>query len=160
MAQRGELVTWTIDGKKNVTGSLGKSEDIQTKIKPNDWNEYVVIAQGNRLQHFINGVQTVGVIDETEGKRLTSGILALQLHEGEPMTGQCKNIRIKSLSSADVIGGANIRVAKDFKIELLYTVPRETQGSWVAMCGDPKGRLIVSDQNGALYRVTLPGSSG
>ena len=42
-----------------------------------------------------------------------------------------------------------IKVAKDFKVELLYTVPRDTQGSWVNMCVDPKGRLIVSDQGGA-----------
>ena len=160
MAQRGELVTWTADGKKSVTGRLGESEAIQAKIKPNDWNEYVIIAQGNRLQHFINGVQTVGVIDEAEGKHLASGVLALQLHAGEPMTVQCKNIRIKSLGSADVVGGANIKVAKDFKIELLYTVPRETEGSWVAMCVDAKGRLIVCDQNGSLHRVTLPQASG
>ena len=59
-----------------------------------------VIAQGNRLQHFINGVPTVGVVDQTEGKRLRSGILALQLHAGEPMTVQAKNIEIKSLSTA------------------------------------------------------------
>ncbi len=30
---------------------------------------------------------------------------------------------------------------------------RETQGSWVNMTVDPKGRLIVSDQYGKLYRV-------
>ena len=58
------------------------------------------------------------------------------------------------------IGGSNIKIAKDFKIELLYTVPREKEGSWVAMCVDPKGRLIVSDQNGSLYRVTLPHTAG
>lgn len=62
--------------------------------------------------------------------------------------------------SADLLNVANIRVAKDFKIELLYTVPRKTEGSWVSMCIDPKGRLIVSDQNGALYRVTLPEAAG
>src|SRR6185436_148841 len=50
MAGRGELVTWSSDGKKTVTGQLGKSEDIQAKIKPNDWNDYVIIAEGNRLQ--------------------------------------------------------------------------------------------------------------
>jgi putative heme-binding domain-containing protein len=65
-----------------------------------------------------------------------------------------------ALPNANLLDVANIKVAKDFKIELLYTVPRETQGSWVAMCIDPKGRLIVSDQNGALYRVTLPASNG
>jgi putative heme-binding domain-containing protein len=65
-----------------------------------------------------------------------------------------------SRGNANLLDVANIKVAKDFKIELLYTVPRETEGSWVAMCLDPKGRLIVSDQNGALYRVTLPEPDG
>lgn len=49
-----------------------------------------------------------------------------------------------------------LKVAKGFQVELLYTVPKDTQGSWVNMCVDPIGRLIVSDQYGALYRVTPP----
>lgn len=49
-----------------------------------------------------------------------------------------------------------MKVAKGFKVELLYSVPKETQGSWVCMTTDPKGRLIVSDQYGTLYRVTPP----
>jgi len=49
-----------------------------------------------------------------------------------------------------------IKVPKGFKVELLYTVPRETQGSWVNLTVDPKGRLITSDQYGKLYRVTPP----
>jgi len=47
-----------------------------------------------------------------------------------------------------------LKLPKDFKAELLYSVPKEKQGSWVNLCVDPKGRLIVSDQNGPLYRVT------
>jgi putative heme-binding domain-containing protein len=50
-----------------------------------------------------------------------------------------------------------IKVHKDFRVELLYSVPRATQGSWVAMCVDSQGRLIVSDQgNAGLFRVTPP----
>jgi glucose/arabinose dehydrogenase len=44
-------------------------------------------------------------------------------------------------------------------VELVYEVPSKEQGSWVAMCVDLKGRLIVSDQYGKLYRVT-PGAPG
>jgi putative heme-binding domain-containing protein len=44
---------------------------------------------------------------------------------------------------------------KGFNIELLYSVPKATEGSWVSMTPDPKGRLIVSDQDGSLYRVTV-----
>jgi hypothetical protein len=49
-----------------------------------------------------------------------------------------------------------MKVAKGFKVELLYSVPKNEEGSWVSMCVDPKGRLIVSDQYGALYRITPP----
>ncbi len=35
-------------------------------------------------------------------------------------------------------------------------MPRDEQGSWVNLCVDPKGRLIVSDQYGPLYRITPP----
>lgn len=49
-----------------------------------------------------------------------------------------------------------IRLPDGFEIELLYSVPRDVQGSWVAMCQDDKGRLIVSDQYGGLYRFPIP----
>ena len=49
-----------------------------------------------------------------------------------------------------------IRTVKGFKVELLYSVPSGTQGSWVSMTSDPKGRLITSDQYGKLYRITPP----
>ncbi len=42
-----------------------------------------------------------------------------------------------------------------YKVELLYTVPRETLGSWVSITFDDKGRLIASDQESkGLCRIT------
>ncbi|HVK17001.1 MAG TPA: c-type cytochrome [Fimbriiglobus sp.] len=49
-----------------------------------------------------------------------------------------------------------LKVAKGFAVELLYSVPKDVQGSWVNLCTDPRGRLIVSDQYGGLFRVTPP----
>jgi putative heme-binding domain-containing protein len=49
-----------------------------------------------------------------------------------------------------------ITVMKDFKVELLYSVPFQEQGSWVNLCVDDKGRIITSDQYGYLYRFTPP----
>jgi len=47
-----------------------------------------------------------------------------------------------------------------FKVEAIYTVPKE-QGSWVCMTFDPKGRMIVSPQDGnVLYRLTLAAGGG
>ena len=97
LAQRGEKVLIHNDGKKEIIGSVGKSEDIQAAIKKEDWNDYVVIAQGNHLQQFINGMQTIDVVDDQESKAAKSGVIALQLHAGKPMTVQFKNLRIKNL---------------------------------------------------------------
>ena len=49
-----------------------------------------------------------------------------------------------------------LKVLKGFKAELIYAVPRETEGSWVSLTTDPKGRLIASDQYGKLFRITPP----
>lgn len=48
-----------------------------------------------------------------------------------------------------------ITLLQGFDAELLYSVPT-SQGSWVAMAFDPKGRIIVSDQDSqGVFRVTL-----
>lgn len=51
---------------------------------------------------------------------------------------------------------ANLKLKEGFSAELLYSVPKPVQGSWVAMCVDGKQRLIVSDQYGSLYRFKVP----
>jgi putative heme-binding domain-containing protein len=54
---------------------------------------------------------------------------------------------------------SRIKVAKDFQVELLYSVPGGEQGSWVALCTDPKGRIIAADQYGGLYRFAPPAAN-
>ena len=49
-----------------------------------------------------------------------------------------------------------IKVPKDFKVELLYSVPGEQEGSWVNLCFDDKGRILASDQYGGLFRFAAP----
>ena len=48
-----------------------------------------------------------------------------------------------------------LQVPEGFEVDLVYSVPLEEQGSWVALTPDSAGRLITSDQFGGLYRVTL-----
>ncbi len=101
LAQRGQKVTISQSAdpgkpKIEVTGELGKSEEIQAAIKKDDWNEYHIIVKGNHIQQFINGKATVDVTDETaEGAK--KGILALQLHAGPPMQVQFKDLMFTAL---------------------------------------------------------------
>jgi putative heme-binding domain-containing protein len=68
---------------------------------------------------------------------------------------------LSTLSAADsprlvLDKDTGISLREGFDAELLYEVPK-SQGSWVAMAFDSKGRLIVSDQDDkGVFRVTLP----
>ncbi|MDP3069489.1 MAG: c-type cytochrome [Opitutaceae bacterium] len=73
----------------------------------------------------------------------------------EPATAGQKS-RAEMAALATATEPSAITVAPGFKVELLYTVPKGDQGSWVALALDPKGRLLASDQYGGLYRLTLP----
>jgi hypothetical protein len=96
----GEKVVIGAEGKPEVVGRLGEKAAIGEKYKKSDWNDYVIIARGNHLQHFINGYQTIDVTDNDPNGRAASGLLALQLHQGKPMLVEFKNVRIKLYGSA------------------------------------------------------------
>ncbi len=100
LAERGQKtkIATDADGKKHkveVLGSVGDSNEIQSSIKSEDWNDYKIIAKGNHLQHFINGKQTVDVTDEHSGAA-KEGILALQIHAGPAMVVQFKDLLLKT----------------------------------------------------------------
>ncbi|MEA2735549.1 MAG: hypothetical protein QOE14_2000 [Humisphaera sp.] len=97
LAQRGQKVVIDAEGKKNVVGSVGESDEIAKAIKKGDWNEYTITAKGNHLTQQINGVTTVDVIDEQTAKAAREGILALQMHVGDPMVIQFKDIKLTEL---------------------------------------------------------------
>jgi len=80
-----------------VTGSVGDSDAIQAAIKHEEWNDYKIVAKGNHVQHFINGVQTIDVTDEDSANAPTEGLIGLQIHQGPPMVVQFKDIQLKEL---------------------------------------------------------------
>ena len=91
----GEQAIWA-DGKKQVQASLLDGEAFKTLFKLNDWNDVVIVAQGNRIRRYLNGRLT---LDFTDGPALAllDGSLGLQLHAGRPMWAEFKEIRIKPL---------------------------------------------------------------
>jgi hypothetical protein len=99
------------DGKPKVVGSLGDKDAIAKTYKKGDWNDYVIRCEGNHVQHWLNGIQTVDLVDndaepslDKNGKpnpftsRCMEGLLALQIHAGPPMWVDYKNVRIKELN--------------------------------------------------------------
>jgi len=98
LAKRGEKVVLREGEKPQVTGVTTAERDILSAIRKADWNDYRILADGNRLQLFINGKCTVDITDNDEKNRDFTGLLALQLHAGPAMKIQFKDIRIRDLA--------------------------------------------------------------
>ena len=94
VAMAGERVTF--DTKKNVTGRTASEEELKGAEREG-WNTGTVIARGNRLIHKVNGVTVVDFTDEDEKNREASGLIALQLHAGEPMRIEFRNLKLTPL---------------------------------------------------------------
>ncbi len=93
----GEKAVWGADGKKQVQESLIDAPGFESLIKLNQWNDVVIIAKGNHIQHFLNGRLILDFTDADPKLALLEGILALQLHAGKPMWTEFKDLRIKDL---------------------------------------------------------------
>jgi type 1 glutamine amidotransferase len=99
LADRG-LATELVRNDKfevKVTGQVGDSDAIQSKIKKEDWNSYRIVADGYTFQHFINDTQTIECVDNDKAQRRATGLIALQVHVGPPMIVQFRNVRLKKL---------------------------------------------------------------
>lgn len=103
LAQRGQAVVVRSDPsqphgvKVEVLGSTGEAAALESAIRRDDWNEYIIIASGPQLTHLINGHVMAIARDEDREHRRSSGLLAFQLHAGPPMKIQLKDIRIRAL---------------------------------------------------------------
>ena len=74
-----------------------------------------------------------------------------------------KSATLKQSQRAELAVNQNVATPIDlinaptgFQVELLYSVPSDEQGSWVALCIDDLGRIIASDQYGGLYKFEPP----
>ena len=73
-------------------------EKMKSVIKLDDWNDYVIRAQGPRIQIWVNGVQTVDYVED-DPKIETTGVIAVQIHGGPPGEAWYKDITLLDLSS-------------------------------------------------------------
>ena len=97
LAPRGHRTTIEKDGHIVEGPPVGDSDELLKFIRDKEWNDYDVLAQGDHLVTTINGHVMADVTDKQLDKRAMIGILAMQIHEGQPMHVEFKNIRLKRL---------------------------------------------------------------
>ena len=71
-------------------------------FKPGEWNSYRIVAQGPRIQTWINGQQIDDLVDDAKFASHPKGFLGLQVHgvgDKGPYQVAWRNIRIKELDA-------------------------------------------------------------
>ena len=64
---------------------------VKSRVHHGDWNHYEIIANGHHLILRLNGVETIN----QEVEKTDAGVIAIQMHMGEPMEVQVRNIKLK-----------------------------------------------------------------
>lgn len=97
LAERGRVVRIAEGGARKLIGTPGDGQELKNLLKLDDWNQLHIIARGTTVIHVINGRVFSICIDDDEKGRIPEGLLGLQLHVGEPMKVEFRNIMYKKL---------------------------------------------------------------
>ena len=96
-----------LNGKSVMLDPQGErwliAEHEPVDVDVSEWNEYTLIAQGNHLIHTVNGQLSSELIDCHESGRSLQGLLAIQLHRGNPNRVEIKDLRIRNLPKGDIL---------------------------------------------------------
>ncbi|OYP28881.1 DUF1080 domain-containing protein [Rhodopirellula sp. MGV] len=71
-------------------------EKAQKAVKRGQWNELRIVAKGDHIQIFLNGVQTVDYTEQ-DPEIEKDGVIALQVHAGPQLEAIYRNVRIREL---------------------------------------------------------------
>lgn len=131
------------------------------------WNEYHFVCQGNHVTHYLNGYQTMELIDndrvtnpddpkDRKGS-IREGVLALQIHAGPPMLVEFKDIRIKPLCDK-MYGDAQLAFNGENLDEWVTKEGSGKANKWTVgkakvSSADPK-MLVAEEGKGELINVT------
>lgn len=96
VAMAGERVEYR-DTKK-VLGQTVPPQELAAAEREG-WNTATVVARGNRIIHRVNGVEVIDFTDLDEKNAEASGVIALQLHAGEPMRIEFRSIKLTTWKS-------------------------------------------------------------
>ena len=84
------------ESRRNKTLASPDSTKVLTWINQNNWNDYLIRAENNRIRLFINGHKSVDYL-ESDASIPLSGLIGLQIHGGGKAEVYFKELYIKEL---------------------------------------------------------------
>jgi hypothetical protein len=98
MSHRGEKTVWDAENKRHDEKLPKTGDELKKEIKVGDWNDVVLVANGDHITYTINGNLMTDMTDDSP-KAVKEGLIGLQLHKGFTMEIQFKDMKIKLLNS-------------------------------------------------------------
>lgn len=103
-----EVIGYQADMGQNYWGALydesrrrkvlaaPEAEAVKKILKRDDWNDYVIRAEGPRVRLILNGLQTVDYT-ETDASLEQKGLICVQIHSGPPSEAWYKDLQLTVL---------------------------------------------------------------
>jgi hypothetical protein len=86
------------ESRRNRNLAAPSKETREKALKPGDWNDYRIRAEGAHIQLWLNGVQTVDYTETESAATIPQrGIIALQIHGGAYTKVQYRSLVIEEL---------------------------------------------------------------
>ncbi|MFN9718685.1 MAG: PVC-type heme-binding CxxCH protein, partial [Planctomycetota bacterium] len=98
LVERGSRVDIQPDGKQRVE-VFAPANQYTVLFRENDWNDYRIVAIGDRVAIYVNGTLFSELRDQQTGEQDLKGQLAFQLHSGPETRVEFRNIRIEHLKT-------------------------------------------------------------
>jgi len=95
LTNRGTISTAAPDGTKSQIGVVEPAQTVAALFKPNEWNQFHIIARGHTLIHIMNGHVSAIFVDDDLKARAMAGLIGFQMHVGPPMKLEIRNVAIK-----------------------------------------------------------------
>jgi hypothetical protein len=97
IAWRSQVVATEPEKKPTLLATLGSSDDLKSVIKPGEWNQVEIIADGNTLTHIINGRIMSVLVDTDPEHSSAKGIIAFEIEGPGKVKISHRNVWLKKL---------------------------------------------------------------
>ena len=97
IAWRGQAVATEEKKKPTLLATLGNPDDLKAVIKPGEWNQVEIIADGNTLVQMINGRIMAVLVDTDPAHSQARGLIAFEIEGPGNVKISHRNIWLKTL---------------------------------------------------------------
>jgi hypothetical protein len=97
VAWRGQAVATEPGRKPTLIASLGTSDDLKSFIKPGEWNQVEVIADGHTLIHIVNGHVMSILVDTDPTFSQAKGLIGFEIEGSGNLKISHRNVWLKKL---------------------------------------------------------------